>query len=248
MRLDPLSSQDCLFVKSVAKSYGRKQAVVDVSLKVSRGEVVGLLGPNGAGKTTVFYIICGLTPCDSGRIYLNEYAITNMPIHIRARMGISYLAQETSIFRGLTVEENVRVALEMCGVKNRFRKERTRELLESLSIDHLHNIQSTALSGGEKRRLEIARALANNPSFMLLDEPFAGVDPVSVHEIIELINSLKAQNVGVLITDHSVRETLKLVDRVYVISAGEVLAQGQPEDILNNDNVRKVYLGEDFNL
>ncbi len=230
------------------KRYKSRTVVQDVSLEVRSGEVVGLLGPNGAGKTTCFYMIVGLVPVDAGRIYLDESELTHLPIHRRARLGISYLPQENSVFRRLTVEENVQAILELQGIAGEALETRLAELLKDLNIAHLRKHAAISLSGGERRRLEIARALATKPAFILLDEPFAGVDPIAVLDIQRIIRFLKERAIGVLITDHNVRETLGICDRAYIINEGAVLASGQPEEIVYNDSVRRVYLGENFRM
>jgi lipopolysaccharide export system ATP-binding protein len=233
---------------SLRKRYKSRTVVQDVSLEVSSGEVVGLLGPNGAGKTTCFYMIVGLVPADAGTIQLDGRDLTHLPIHRRARLGISYLPQENSVFRRLTVEENVRAILELQGLAQAEIEPRLAELLKDLSIAHLRKLPALSLSGGERRRLEIARALGTRPSFILLDEPFAGVDPIAVLDIQRIIRFLKERGIGVLITDHNVRETLGICDRAYIINEGAVLASGQPEEIVYNDSVRRVYLGENFRM
>jgi lipopolysaccharide export system ATP-binding protein len=230
------------------KRYKSRAVVQDVSLEVASGEVVGLLGPNGAGKTTCFYMIVGLIPVDAGRIFLNESELTHLPIHRRARLGISYLPQENSVFRRLSVEENVQAILELQGLASDALEARLAELLKDLNIAHLRKHAALSLSGGERRRLEIARALATKPAFILLDEPFAGVDPIAVLDIQRIIRFLKERSIGVLITDHNVRETLGICDRAYIINEGAVLASGQPEEIVYNDSVRRVYLGENFRM
>jgi lipopolysaccharide export system ATP-binding protein len=230
------------------KRYKSRTVVQDVSLDVHSGEVVGLLGPNGAGKTTCFYMIVGLVPVDAGRIYLDQDELTHLPIHRRARLGISYLPQENSVFRRLTVEENVQAILELQGLAAEAIEARLVELLKDLNIAHLRKHAAISLSGGERRRLEIARALATKPAFILLDEPFAGVDPIAVLDIQRIIRFLKERAIGVLITDHNVRETLGICDRAYIINEGAVLASGQPEEIVYNDSVRRVYLGENFRM
>jgi lipopolysaccharide export system ATP-binding protein len=227
----------------------KSRAVVDgVSLEVSSGEVVGLLGPNGAGKTTCFYMIVGLVPADAGRIHLDARELTQLPIHRRARLGISYLPQENSVFRKLSVEENVQAVLELQGMPPDEIRSRLAELLAELNITHLRKHTALSLSGGERRRLEIARALGTKPAFILLDEPFAGVDPLAVRDIQQIIGFLKERSIGVLITDHNVRETLGICDRAYIINEGAVLASGRPDEIVENDNVRRVYLGENFRM
>ena len=227
----------------------KSRTVVDgVSLDVSSGEVVGLLGPNGAGKTTCFYMIVGLVPADAGSIHLDGRDLTQLPIHRRARLGISYLPQENSVFRKLSVEENVQAVLELQGLPAAEIQPRLAELLSELSIAHLRKHTALSLSGGERRRLEIARALGTKPAFILLDEPFAGVDPIAVLDIQRIIGYLKERGIGVLITDHNVRETLGICDRAYIINEGRVLASGAPGEIVYNEAVRKVYLGEHFRL
>ncbi|OGA19442.1 MAG: LPS export ABC transporter ATP-binding protein [Betaproteobacteria bacterium RIFCSPLOWO2_02_FULL_65_24] len=237
-----------LKVSSLKKRYKSRVVVKDVSLDVASGEVVGLLGPNGAGKTTCFYMMVGLVAVDGGRIQIDASDITHMAMHRRARMGLSYLPQEASVFRKLTVEENVRAVLELQGLAAEEIAARQQALLADLSISHLHKAAALSLSGGERRRVEIARALAVRPSFILLDEPFAGVDPIAVLDIQRIIRFLKERRIGVLITDHNVRETLGICDRAYIINEGTVLASGKPEEIVYNENVRRVYLGENFRL
>jgi len=243
-----------LEARHLQKSYGSRQVVFDVSVKVQKGEVVGLLGPNGAGKTTSFYMIVGLVRTDGGQILIDGEDVTRMPIHRRARMGLSYLPQEASIFRKLTVAENVRAVLELQlnaqgnPLNDAEINARLQALLQDLRVDHLRDSPSLALSGGERRRVEIARALATDPRFILLDEPFAGIDPIAVIEIQRIIAFLKERGIGVLITDHNVRETLGICDHAYIISEGRVLAQGTPQDIVNNADVRRVYLGEHFRM
>ncbi len=237
-----------LTASNLKKRFKSRVVVEDVSLDVSRGEVVGLLGPNGAGKTTCFYMIVGLIAVDGGMIELDGHNISHMPMHRRARMGLSYLPQEASIFRRLTVEENVRAILELRGMKEAEISERLNLLLADLNITHLRHSPAIALSGGERRRVEIARALATQPEFILLDEPFAGVDPIAVLDIQKIIRFLKERSIGVLITDHNVRETLGICDRAYIINEGSVLASGKPDEIVYNENVRRVYLGENFRL
>lgn len=231
----------------VQKSYGKRKVVKGVSVAVARGEVVGLLGPNGAGKTTVFYMITGLVPANSGRITIDGRDVTSLPMYRRARLGIGYLPQEASIFRGLTVEQNIMAILELVEPNRKKRLEQLDSLLEEFHITRLRKSPSIALSGGERRRCEIARALASRPSYMLLDEPFAGIDPIAVGDIQQLVRHLKQRGLGVLITDHNVRETLSLVDRAYVIAEGQVLTQGSPSEIIANEDVRRVYLGDMFN-
>jgi lipopolysaccharide export system ATP-binding protein len=237
-----------LRIDRLRKRYKARAVVQDVSLEVSSGEVVGLLGPNGAGKTTCFYMIVGLIRADAGRIHLDGAELTHMAMHRRARLGISYLPQENSVFRRLTVEENVQAILELQGHGPGEIEPRLSELLAELSIVHLRKHSAVALSGGERRRLEIARSLATRPAFILLDEPFAGVDPIAVLDIQRIIRYLKERSIGVLITDHNVRETLGICDRAYIINEGAVLASGKPEEIVYNESVRRVYLGEHFRM
>ena len=247
-----------LEARSLQKSYGSRTVVKDVSLAVQKGEVVGLLGPNGAGKTTSFYMIVGLVRADAGEISIDGEPIAHMPIHRRARMGLSYLPQEASIFRKLTVEENVRAVLELQAEPDERGRlvpigkarieERLGELLADLRVDHLRDSSALSLSGGERRRVEIARALATQPRFILLDEPFAGIDPIAVIEIQRIISFLKERGIGVLITDHNVRETLGICDHAFIISDGHVLAQGTPSEIVDNAEVRRMYLGEHFRM
>ena len=231
---------------NVEKSYKSRKVVKGVSLAVARGESVGLLGPNGAGKTTTFYMITGLVAADEGRITINGRDVTRLPMYRRARLGIGYLPQEASIFRGLSVEQNIMAVLELVEPKRQKRKEKLDELLEEFKITRLRKSPSMALSGGERRRCEIARALASDPAFMLLDEPFAGIDPLAVGDIQDLVRHLTRRGIGVLITDHNVRETLSLVDRAYVIADGQVLTHGNPQAIISNEDVRRVYLGDMF--
>jgi lipopolysaccharide export system ATP-binding protein len=237
-----------LVVRGITKSYRTRRVVNGVSLVVRRGEAVGLLGPNGAGKTTCFYMITGLVPVDQGQIEIDGNDVTWMPMYQRARLGVGYLPQEASIFRGLTVEENLRAVIEIATKNRAEREEKLNSLLEEFGITHLRSSLAVALSGGERRRLEIARALATDPSFMLLDEPFAGVDPISVADIQNLVRHLTARGIGVLITDHNVRETLGLIDRAYIIHAGEVLTHGRASEIVSNPDVRRLYLGDNFSL
>jgi lipopolysaccharide export system ATP-binding protein len=238
-----------LSVKELAKRYRSREVVKNVSLEVASGEVVGLLGPNGAGKTTCFYMIVGLVPSDKGSISLNDHDITKYPLHARAQMGIGYLPQEASVFRKLNVEDNIYAILETRkDLNSKQRHAKLEEILEELHIDHVRQTMGMSLSGGERRRVEIARALATEPSFILLDEPFAGVDPISVIDIQRIINQLTKKGIGILITDHNVRETLGVCQHAYIMSSGEVLAKGTPQEILENQEVKKVYLGEDFRL
>jgi len=237
-----------LVVENLRKSYKTRTVVQDISLKVKSGEVVGLLGPNGAGKTTSFYMIVGLVALDEGRIILDGKDLSRMPIHLRARMGLSYLPQEPSIFRKLTVSENILAVLELQEMTEDAMNEKLESLLEELHITHIRDSAAVSLSGGERRRVEIARCLASNPSFILLDEPFAGIDPIAVIDIQKIIHFLTARNIGVLITDHNVRETLGICDRAYIVNQGHVFASGNPSEIVENERVREVYLGKDFRL
>ncbi len=237
-----------LSIISIAKSYDKKAVLTDVSLGVERGEVVGLLGPNGAGKTTCFYSVMGLVKPDSGRILLDGEDITGLPMYRRAILGLGYLPQETSIFRGLSVSQNIMAVLEVAEPDKAARRDRLEQLLGEFHLEHLRDAPAMALSGGERRRCEIARALAANPSIMLLDEPFAGIDPISIQDIRDLIGELKKRDIGVLITDHNVRETLDIVDRACIIYGGQVLFAGSPEDLVRDPNVRRLYLGESFEL
>lgn len=238
-----------LSAEHLAKQYKNRQVVKDVSLDIENGEIVGLLGPNGAGKTTCFYMIVGLVTCSTGRIILNDKNITALPMYARARQGISYLPQEPSVFRKLNVEENILAVLEIRrDLSENQRLELTEELLKELHIEHLRASFGMSLSGGERRRVEIARALATNPRFILLDEPFAGVDPISVMDIQKTISHLSQKGIGVLITDHNVRETLGICQRAYIINEGMVLAAGTPDALLSNEQVREIYLGENFRL
>ncbi|MBR0871611.1 LPS export ABC transporter ATP-binding protein [Bradyrhizobium tropiciagri] len=237
-----------LAVHSVEKSFGSRQVVRGVSIYVRRGEAVGLLGPNGAGKTTVFYMITGLIKADRGAIELDGHDVTKLPMYQRARLGIGYLPQEASIFRGLSVEQNIRAVLEVVEPSKKKREHELDSLLDEFNITRLRKSPSIALSGGERRRVEIARALATRPNYMLLDEPFAGIDPIAVGDIQDLVRHLTNRGIGVLITDHNVRETLGLTDRAYIVYAGEILTEGSPEEIVNDPDVRRLYLGEEFRL
>ena len=237
-----------LAVHSVEKSFGTRQVVRGVSIYVRRGEAVGLLGPNGAGKTTVFYMITGLIKADRGAIELDGHDVTKLPMYQRARLGIGYLPQEASIFRGLTVEQNIRAVLEVVEPSRKKREAELDSLLDEFNITRLRKTPSIALSGGERRRVEIARALATRPNYMLLDEPFAGIDPIAVGDIQDLVRHLTNRGIGVLITDHNVRETLGLTDRAYIVYAGEILTEGSPDEIVNDPDVRRLYLGEEFRL
>lgn len=248
-----MTAPSTLIAKGLQKSYGARQVVHDVSLEVRCGEVVGLLGPNGAGKTTSFYMIVGLVPSDGGEIDLDGVDISRLPIHRRAVLGLSYLPQEASVFRKLTVEDNIRAVLELQRPNGKALTkaeidEQLRKLLHELQIEKLRESQALSLSGGERRRVEIARALATNPRFVLLDEPFAGIDPIAVIEIQRIVRFLKERGIGVLITDHNVRETLGICDRAYIINQGSVLASGSPDDIIADESVRRVYLGEHFRM
>ncbi|MEX0753477.1 MAG: LPS export ABC transporter ATP-binding protein [Xanthobacteraceae bacterium] len=242
------SQQGYLAVHGAEKSFAGRKVVKGASLYVRRGEAVGLLGPNGAGKTTVFYMITGLIKADRGRIELDGHDVTELPMYQRARLGIGYLPQEASIFRGLNVEDNIRAVLEVVEPNRRRRETELNALLDEFNIARLRKTSSIALSGGERRRVEIARALASRPSYMLLDEPFAGIDPIAVGDIQTLVRHLTSRGIGVLITDHNVRETLGLTDRAYIIYSGQVLMEGRADDIVNNPDVRRLYLGEDFQL
>ena len=244
----PEPSPSVLRAEGLMKRYRKRTVVQDVSLTVESGEVVGLLGPNGAGKTTCFYMILGLVPIDAGTVTLDGRDLTHLPIFRRSRLGLSYLPQEASIFRKLTVAQNIQAVLELQGVEREEIEGRLEGLLDDLHIGHLRASPAIALSGGERRRVEIARALATNPRFILLDEPFAGVDPIAVLDIQQIIRFLKERGIGVLITDHNVRETLGICDHAYIINQGAVLAFGKPQDIIYNEAVRKVYLGENFRL
>jgi len=237
-----------LRVESLRKKYKARTVVQDISLQISSGEVVGLLGPNGAGKTTSFYMMVGLVPLDGGRILLDGKDLSHLPMHRRARLGLSYLPQEPSIFRKLTVAENIMAILQLQKLTPEQMAERLETLLQDLHISHLRNNPAVSLSGGERRRVEIARCLATNPRFILLDEPFAGIDPIAVLDIQKIIRFLAGRNIGVLITDHNVRETLGICDRAYIVNEGHVFAAGRPEEIIYNDDVREVYLGKDFRL
>jgi lipopolysaccharide export system ATP-binding protein len=237
-----------LTVEHLKKSYQARTVVQDISLQINSGEIVGLLGPNGAGKTTSFYMMVGLVPLDAGRITLDNQDLSRMPIHKRARMGLSYLPQEASIFRKLTVTENIMAVLELQDLTEEQRDAQLESLLEELHIVHIRNSMAVSLSGGERRRVEIARCLATNPSFILLDEPFAGIDPIAVLDIQKIIRFLSSKNIGILITDHNVRETLGICDRAYIVNDGTLFASGSPDEIVKNEAVREVYLGKDFRL
>lgn len=246
--LKVLKSDTGLHVTGLKKSFKKRIVIQDISLELRRGEVVALLGPNGSGKTTTFYSIAGLISSDGGQVKIDGLDVTTMPMYRRARMGLAYLPQETSIFRGLNVEENINCILDISTPLKSERKAKLEKLLSDFRIEHLRRTPSLALSGGERRRVEIARALATDPKYILLDEPFAGVDPISINDVRNLVSDLKSRNIGVLITDHNVRDTLKIVDRAYILHDGRVIISGLPEDVINNDNVRRVYLGKDFNI
>jgi lipopolysaccharide export system ATP-binding protein len=242
------ATKSTLSTHNLRKVYKKRTVVEDVSITVGSGEVVGLLGPNGAGKTTCFYMVVGLVACDGGDVYIDDQKITHLPIHRRAQLGVSYLPQEASVFRKLSVIENIKAVLELQHTTPDEIERRAETLLEELHISHIRNSSAASLSGGERRRVEIARALSTDPRFILLDEPFAGVDPIAVLDIQKIIRFLKERNIGVLITDHNVRETLGICDHAYILNEGSVLASGRPDEIIYNENVRKVYLGENFRL
>lgn len=239
-------TNNILKVEHLQKSYKDRLVIKDISLEIKSGEVVGLLGPNGAGKTTSFYMIVGLVKPDNGKIILNGDDITKFPMYDRAKVGIGYLPQEASVFRNMNVENNIYSILEIIEKSKKERIRKLKELLEDFSITHIRKSMGSALSGGERRRVEIARALASNPSFILLDEPFAGIDPIAVNDIMNIIKKLKEKGIGVLITDHNVRETLAIVDKAYIVYEGKILASGNKDDILGNDKVKEVYLGNNF--
>ena len=237
-----------LVIENLKKTFKKRTVVQDVSLTIKSGEIVGLLGPNGAGKTTSFYMIVGLIPADQGRILLDNVNLSKMPIHRRAKLGLSYLPQESSIFRKMTVAENILAILELQELTHEQMNKRLEELLQELGITHIRNNSAISLSGGERRRVEIARCLASNPTFILLDEPFAGIDPIAVIDIQKIIKYLAQQKIGILITDHNVRETLGICDRAYIVNQGKILASGLPKALANDQNVKDVYLGKDFYL
>ena len=237
-----------LRIKQLRKSYRKKVVIRDVSMELDRGEVVGLLGPNGSGKTTTFYAVAGLVTPEGGSVTVDGTDATLLPMYRRAQLGIGYLPQENSVFRGLSVEDNILAVLDIAEKNRHKRRERLEELLSEFSIEHLRRAPALALSGGERRRVEIARCLAANPKYLLLDEPFAGVDPISVSDIRALVSDLKKRSIGVLITDHNVRETLDIVDRAYILHDGKVLMSGTPQDVVENENVRRVYLGDNFKI
>lgn len=240
--------EDGLVIRNLGKSYKGKPAVRDVSLTLKKGEIIGLLGPNGAGKTTSFYMTMGLISPDYGSIYIDKVDVTNYPVYRRARMGLGYLPQEASIFRGMTVEQNIMSILEVSQPLREKRRAELESLLAEFSVTHLRRSPAIALSGGERRRVEIARALASRPSYILLDEPLAGIDPVAISDIKYLVSHLKDRGIGVLITDHNVRDALEIIDKAYIIYDGKVLTTGTPQEIVNNPDVRKVYLGEEFRM
>ena len=239
---------DGLIVNKISKTYGNKQVIRDINLTIKRGEIVGLLGPNGAGKTTTFYIIVGLVKSDSGSILLDKVDISNLPIYSRGQMGISYLPQEASIFRGMNVEDNLLSIIEITEPEKNKQEIILQSLLNEFDINHVRKSKSIVLSGGERRRLEIARTLASNPKYLLLDEPLTGIDPVSIEELKTIIKKLKEKNIGILITDHNVRETLKIVDRVYIVNEGAIYFEGTPNDAINNEKIKKFYFGAQFTL
>jgi len=246
--LQILKTETGLQVTSLRKIFRKRIVIHDVSLELKRGEVVALLGPNGSGKTTTFYSIAGLNSSDGGQVKIDGLDVTTMPMYRRAKMGLSYLPQETSIFRGLNVQDNIKSIIDISTLVKSERPAKLEKLLSDFRIEHLRRTSAIALSGGERRRVEIARALATDPKYILLDEPFAGVDPISINDVRNLISELKSKGIGVLITDHNVRDTLKIVDRAYILHDGRVIISGSPEDVVNNDNVRRVYLGADFNI
>ena len=245
-KIEPTNNE--LSVNKISKSYGNKEVVRKISLNIKKGQIVGLLGPNGAGKTTTFYIIVGLVKPDSGEIFLDKTDVSNFPIYTRGKQGISYLPQEPSIFRGMNVEDNLMSIIEIIEEDKLKHQSILENLLNEFDIHHVRKSKSVVLSGGERRRLEIARTLASNPKYLLLDEPLTGIDPVSIDEIKMIIKKLKNKNIGILITDHNVRETLKIVDRVYIVNEGSVFFEGIPEDAIKDERIRKFYLGNEFNL
>ena len=238
----------CLSITNLFKSYKSRPVVKDLSIKVEQGEIVGLLGPNGAGKTTTFYMIVGLIPPDTGSIFLANEDVTKLPMHLRAQKGISYLPQEPSVFRKLTVEDNVLAVMEAMHLPSFEGKKKARALLRELNILHIKNAKAYVLSGGERRRVEISRALATSPQFILLDEPFAGIDPLAIADIKSIISHLKRKNIGILVTDHNAREMLSVVDRTYIINEGSIIASGLPDEMLQNEKVKQIYLGNQFSL
>jgi len=243
-----METKDVLSTKELVKKYKKRTVVKGVSVEVKQGEIVGLLGPNGAGKTTTFYMIVGLITPNAGEIFLNNEIITKLPVYRRAQKGVGYLAQEASVFRKLSIEDNLKAVLQMTNYSKEYQKQRTEELLEEFGLAHIRKSLGIQLSGGERRRTEIARALAINPKFILLDEPFAGVDPIAVRDIQEIVAKLKYKNIGILITDHNVHETLSITDRAYLLFEGKILKSGSAEDLADDPDVRRVYLGEDFEL
>lgn len=247
-KLEIAGGSSGLRISHLRKSYRKKLVIRDFSMDLNRGEVVALLGPNGSGKTTTFYAVAGLVTPEGGKVMLDGTDVTSLPMYRRAQMGIGYLPQEMSIFRGLSVQDNILAILEITEPDRHKRRERLEELLSEFSIEHMRRAPALALSGGERRRVEIARSLAANPKYLLLDEPFAGVDPISVGDIRNLVADLKKRGIGVLITDHNVRETLEIVDRAYILHDGQVLMSGTPQDVVQNENVRRVYLGENFRI
>jgi len=245
-KIEPKENE--LLINNISKSYGNKEVVRKISLNIKRGQIVGLLGPNGAGKTTTFYIVVGLVKQDTGEIFLDKMNVSDLPIYLRGKYGISYLPQEPSIFRGMNVEDNLMSIIEIIEKDKSKHKIIMENLLNEFNINHVRKSRSIVLSGGERRRLEIARTLASNPKYLLLDEPLTGIDPVSIDEIKMIIKKLKNKNIGILITDHNVRETLKIIDKVYIINEGAVFFEGLPEEAINNERIRKFYLGNEFNL
>lgn len=235
-----------LTIKNIEKNYGKKSVIKNISLEIKQGQVIGLLGPNGAGKTTCFYIIVGLVAVDSGNIFLDGVDITKMAMHVRSKFGIGYLPQESSIFKKMNVEDNIMAILEINEPDLDVRKKKLEELLEEFSITHIRKSHALSLSGGERRRVEIARSLATNPDFILLDEPFAGVDPIAVKDIMNMVSKLKNKNIGILITDHNVQETLRIVDKAYIVYDGKILTSGTKKEIISNKEVKRVYLGDNF--
>ena len=245
-KIEPKENE--LLINKISKSYGNKEVVRKISLNIKRGQIVGLLGPNGAGKTTTFYIVVGLVKQDTGEIFLDKMNVSDLPIYLRGKYGISYLPQEPSIFRGMNVEDNLMSIIEIIEKDKSKHKIIMENFLNEFNINHVRKSRSIVLSGGERRRLEIARTLASNPKYLLLDEPLTGIDPVSIDEIKMIIKKLKNKNIGILITDHNVRETLKIIDKVYIINEGAVFFEGLPEEAINNEKIRKFYLGNEFNL
>ena len=237
-----------LRVSNLCKTFRKRKVVKNVNIEVERGEIVGLLGPNGAGKTTTFYMVVGLIPPDEGNVLLGDEDVTKSPMHLRAKKGISYLPQEPSVFRKLTVEENIIAVMETMDLSSFDKKKKARALLRELNILHIKNVRAHALSGGERRRVEISRSLATSPAFILLDEPFAGIDPIAVNDIQSIISHLKDKNIGILITDHNVRETLSIIDKAYIINEGEIIASGLPNDVAKDERVKQIYLGNQFSL